>query len=83
MNAGVRICLRSHMCKTRINLYIYLYTQSLVTGSEFREKMSPDYVSLILWCLDRSSNSETKTPNFLKIGPGLMKLWDFKYDKVS
>jgi hypothetical protein len=50
---------------------------------EFREKMSPDYVSLILWCLDRSSNSETKTPNFLKIGPGLMKLWDFKYDKVS
>jgi hypothetical protein len=49
--------------------------------SEFREKMSPDYVSLIF--LDRSTNSETKTPNFLKIGPGLMKLWDFKYDKVS
>ena len=33
MNAGVRICLRSHMCKTRINLYIYLYTQSLVTAT--------------------------------------------------
>ena len=45
--------------------------------------MSPDYVSLILWYLDRSSNSETKTPNVLKIGPGLMKLWDFIYDKVS
>ena len=51
--------------------------------SEFRRKMSPDYASLILWFLDRSSNSGTKTPNVLNIGPGLMKLWDFKYDKVS
>jgi hypothetical protein len=41
-------------------------------NSEFREKMSPDYVTLILWFVDRSSNSETKTPNFLKIEPGLM-----------
>jgi hypothetical protein len=40
--------------------------------SEFREKMSPDYVTLILWFVDRSSNSETKTPNLLKIEPGLM-----------
>ena len=43
MNAGVRICLRSHMCKTRINLYIYLYTQSLVTGACVESK---------IWLLD-------------------------------
>ena len=52
--------------------YLISSVLSLSYISEFREKMSPDYVTLILWFVDRPSNSETKTPNFLKIEPGLM-----------